>query len=205
MSALLDDISRITASSISRREAFKLVGGAVGGALLAYLGVGRASRGLGAPAPDRCPRSRPVPCNGECYPPGYTCCGRTVCDGDDNCCTDHCCEKTRACCGSTCCPSGQTCISGKCCPSAQSCSGTCCPSGHTCVNGKCCPSAQVCGGFLGFFGRMCCTSGQTCINGNCCPSAQVCSSGRQCCPSGQVCCGNRCVNRHPSGSTPCFA
>src|SRR5208337_3524928 len=50
MSALLDDISRITASSISRREAFRLVGGAVGGALLASLGLGRASRGLGAPA-----------------------------------------------------------------------------------------------------------------------------------------------------------
>ena len=50
MSALLDDIARITASSISRREAFRLVGGAVGGALLASLGLGRASRGWGAPA-----------------------------------------------------------------------------------------------------------------------------------------------------------
>jgi len=173
MSALLDDISRITASPISRRETFKLVGGAVGGALLAYLGLGRASRSLGAPV--TCPSNRPVLCNGNCYPRGYSCCGPTVCDTDDTCCTNHCCEKPQTCCGSTCCPSGQTCINGSCCNAAHVCSGKCC------------------------------TSGQMCINGTCCSPAQVCSFGRQCCPAGQVCCGNRCVKQNPSGSTPCFA
>src|SRR5208337_335045 len=110
MSALLDDISRITASPISRREAFKRVGGALGGALLASLGLGRASRVLGAPV--TCPRSRPVLCNGEYYPSGYKCCGSAVCDSDDTCCTNHCCEKPQTCCGSTCCPPGQACING---------------------------------------------------------------------------------------------
>jgi hypothetical protein len=190
MSALLDDISRITASPISRREAFKLVGGAVGGALLAYLGVGRASRGLGAPAGGaqapqiipRCPR-------------GEFRCGAT------------CCRNGLACCNGKCCTSGQTCCNDTCCPRGQCCNGrTCCPSGQRCINGRCCPSAQSCNGFLGIFGVICCASGQTCCDGRCCPSGQCCNHGERCCPTGYVCCGGaRCVKATPSGSSPCVA
>jgi len=204
MNALLDDISRITASSISRREAFKLVGGAVGGALLAYLGVGRASRGLGAQDPNRCPHNRPVPCNGNCYPSGYSCCGRTVCNTGQTCINGRCCPSAQVCNG-TCCPSDQRCISGNCCPSARICSGTCCTSGQTCIDGKCCPSAQSCNGVFGIFGRTCCPSGQTCCNGRqCCPSGQCCDN-RTCCPPDEACCHDRCVRRNPSGSSPCAA
>src|SRR5205814_5611620 len=51
MSALLDDVSRIIASPISRRQTLRLVCGAVGGAVLASLSFGRPSRGLGSPDP----------------------------------------------------------------------------------------------------------------------------------------------------------
>jgi hypothetical protein len=142
MSALLDDVARITASPISRREAFKLVGGAVGGALLAYLGVGRASRGLGAPAPTvGCPKNRPVPCNGKC------------CDKDDQCCnSDHCCEKRQTCCAHGCCGRNEQCCTNPdhCCDKRETCCGKrCCEPGRYCCNNKgklqCCrkgPSAS---------------------------------------------------------------
>jgi hypothetical protein len=148
MSALLDDISRITASPISRREAFKLVGGAVGGALLASLGLGRASRGLGAPVPTtKCPSSRPVLLNGKCYPTGYFLCGGRVCDKDDQCCnSDHCCEKRQTCCGKRCCDSKEQCCTDHCCDKRETCCGNrCCAPGLVCCNGRCCrkgPSAS---------------------------------------------------------------
>src|SRR5208337_2674295 len=120
MSALLDDISRITASPISRREAFKLVGGAVGGALIASLGLGRASRGLAAQKRVTCPTGQIV-------------CGTKCCTSTQTCSNGACCATAKACNGK-CCTSTQTCISGACCASAQVCSGKCCASGQTCCN-----------------------------------------------------------------------
>lgn len=153
MSALIDDISRVIASPVSRRQAFKMVSGAVGGALLASLGLGRATRMLGADGDDRpCP-DHGVKCNGRCYPRGYTCCGRLVCNGDQICCSNgHCCDDALTCCGSgccnhgstccgnnTCCSHGVACCSGKCCssPRAICCGGACCPEGYLCCGGKC--------------------------------------------------------------------
>ena len=49
MSDLFDDISRIIARPMPRRQAFKLVGGAVGGAVVASLGLGRVSQAFGSP------------------------------------------------------------------------------------------------------------------------------------------------------------
>jgi hypothetical protein len=172
MSALLDDISRIIASPIPRRKALRLLSGVVGGGVLAYLGLGRASRGLGASV--TCPRDKPVPCNGECYPAGYSCCGSAVCNR------------------------GQLCIGGNCCPSAQACFGKCCPSGQMCVNGKCCPSAQAC------FGKCCPSGQTCCNGFQCCPSGQCCHHNTTCCPPHETCCGDRCVGRTPSGSSPCL-
>ena len=48
MNTLFDDLSRIIASPIPRRQALKLVGGAVGSAVVAALGLGRTSRVWGA-------------------------------------------------------------------------------------------------------------------------------------------------------------
>ena len=179
MSALLDDISRITASSISRREAFKLVGGAVGGALLASLGLGRASRGLGVPA-------------GGAQAPEFI-----KCPSGEFRCGATCCKNGLTCCNGKCCASGQTCCGTTCCDRRQCCREICCTSGERCIDGRCCPSAQAC------FGR-CCPSGQTCCNAFlCCPSGQCCNHGQRCCPPSEACCNNRCVKRAPSGSSPC--
>ena len=152
MSALIDDISRAIASPVSRRQAFKMVSGAVAGAVLASLGLGRAARALGAPATTNppCP-DHEVRCGGRCYPPGYTCCGKAVCDGFHKCCTDHCCARNQTCCGAGCCSPGSTCCGNK----------TCCPVGSACCNGRCCaPRAICCGG-------ACCPKGYLCCGGKC--------------------------------------
>ena len=60
MSALLDDVSRIIARPISRRQTLRLVCTAVGGAVLASLGLGTASWGFGSPDPEpqgHCPKT----------------------------------------------------------------------------------------------------------------------------------------------------
>ena len=46
MKALVDDLSRIIASPIPRRRALRLAGTMLGGGILAYFGLGRASRAL---------------------------------------------------------------------------------------------------------------------------------------------------------------
>ena len=179
MSALIDDISRVIASPVSRRQAFKMVSGAVGGALLASLGLGRAARILGAPpvtAP-KCPNHQ-VLCNGKCYPSGYTCCGTSACDGDQICCSNnHCCDDAKTCCGSGCCNRGSTCCGGK----------TCCGSGSTC-----------CGN------NTCCACGVACCNGKCCSTPRAICCGGACCPEGYLCCANKCVKNRPSQSCICI-
>jgi hypothetical protein len=133
---MLDDISRIIASPISRREAFKLVGGAVGGALLASLGIGRASLGQQVEPEPFCP-------------PGTTRCRRRCCVSGQTCCTKGtggvCCGTGRACCGSgnspTCCAAGQICSNNHCCASgALWCGTACCPKGSYCCANTCYPT-----------------------------------------------------------------
>jgi len=150
MSTLIDDLSRVIASPVSRRQAFKMVSGAVGGALLASLGLGRATRMLGAggnnqPCPDH-----GVRCNGQCYQQGYACCGPTACDRNHQCCRDHCCDNKQSCCGSSCCNYGSTCCGNN----------TCCACGVACCNGKCCssPKAICCGGACCPEGYLCCAN-----------------------------------------------
>ena len=114
MSDLFDDISRIIARPMPRRQAFKLVGGAVGGTVLASLGLGGASRILAAN------------------------CGRATCTGSQSCCFNTlCCSSSAVCCksssgnpkccnpGTICCP--QTGKPGKfqCCVAGSGSSNTC--------------------------------------------------------------------------------
>lgn len=190
MSALIDDISRAIASPVSRRKAFKMVSGAVGGALLTSLGLGRATRALAAggngDAP--CPHNG-VKCGGKCYPAGYCCCGNTYCDGSHHCCNDHCCANSQTCCGSGCCNSGSTCCGGsQCCPKPQSCCGSTC----------CSPQSTCCGN------NTCCPCGVACCSGKCCSSPRAICCGGACCPEGYLCCANKCVKSRPSASTICF-
>ncbi len=154
MSALIDDISRVIASSVSRRKAFKMVSGAMGSALLASMGLGRAAQAMGNDdgGDPRCPRFW-VRCGEKCYPPGYTCCGNEVCEGFQHCCENrHCCGGLQSCCGSSCCNFGSICCGNN----------TCCRFGVACCNGKCCssPGAICCG-------SSCCPQGYFCCAGSC--------------------------------------
>ena len=114
MSNLFDDISRIIARPMPRRQAFKLVGGAVGGAVLASLGLGRASRILAAN------------------------CGTATCTPNQSCCFNTlCCSSSAVCCKSSsgnpkCCNPGTICCPqpgkpGKfqCCVAGSGSSNTC--------------------------------------------------------------------------------
>jgi hypothetical protein len=111
MSAFLDDVSRIIARPISRRQTLRLVCTAVGGVVLASLGLSRASWGAGSPDPE--PQQ---PC-----PSGQTPCGsrqHTVC-----------CHSNQTCCGNgsnaKCCGGGKVCCGGKCCTAGPSPSKPC--------------------------------------------------------------------------------
>ena len=105
MSSLFDNLSRLIARPVSRRQTFRLVGEALGGAALAALGLGSASRLLAAT------------------------CGKQTCTGTQTCCgtgsTAICCNNTQTCCspvgtkccnpGTFCCPKGgkvQCCAAG---------------------------------------------------------------------------------------------
>jgi hypothetical protein len=136
---MLDDISRIIASPIPRRQALRLLSGVVGGGIIASMGLGRASRGLGAQ------QVTPEPF----CPPTTTRCGRHCCASGQTCCTKGtgkvCCGTGRACCGSgnspTCCAAGQICSNNHCCASgALWCGTACCPKGSYCCANTCYPT-----------------------------------------------------------------
>src|SRR2546427_532531 len=121
-----DEISKVIASGISRREALRRIGGGLVGATLAALGVGQA-----AAAPSSCS----VFCGKNAFTSGplHAACLQAChkCGGDT----------TRVCCtasGCVCCPSGQicgfncntnqsTCCTGSTIPGCQgTCENTCC-------------------------------------------------------------------------------
>jgi hypothetical protein len=129
MSALIDDVSRIIASPISRRKAFRLVGGAVGGAVLASLGLGTASRGLGAPGWAQQGQDQGGGDRHRCRDDQVACGRFQCCDKDDQCCNgDHCCPKTGVCCaGKRCCRAGESCCGRR----------ACCRADRVCCNDRC--------------------------------------------------------------------
>jgi len=175
MGALIDDISRLIASHVSRRQAFKMLTGSVGGAVLASLGFGRAARVLGAQI-SPCPEHG-VFCMGRCFPPGRKCCGdRMMCDADQACCSNtHCCDKSTNCCGNSCCHNTRIC-----------CNGVCCNVRTPCCGNQCCPAPR------------------SCCNGACCRPFSECCGKTTCCPPGSYCCGTECHRTRPSPSTGCI-
>jgi hypothetical protein len=162
MSALFDDVSRIIASSMPRRQAFRLIGTAMGGALAASLGMGRASRGWAAGGLQDAPST----CGVGKFACGSKCCTVAV----QRCCgtgsTAVCCSAVDTCCSggsgtqNVCCGAGQSCCKGA--------SGTkCCSAGQTCCNGVCCGGGTpVCCGEPSH--AICCNSGEVCCSGKCC-------------------------------------
>ncbi len=160
MSALIDDVSRIIASPIPRRQALRLLGGVVGGGVLASLGLGRASRALGAPGGVVPCGPGSTACGGRCCSNlAEQCCGGACVPRDHTCCSNghqHHCSPGRSCCGGTeCCKSGQACINANCCsnPCGTKTHAVCCGSHTTCCGTAASP--------------ICCQSGYTCCGIRC--------------------------------------
>ena len=160
MNFLVDDVSRIVASSVSRRKMLGMVGGAVGGAVLVSLGFRTAAFGAQSPNTTKCPS-------------GKTVCGTYCCDPQQICVDGLCCPPGYVNCSGKCC--GGTCTNGMCCGKNYTyCGGVCCPDGIVCCNGKCCGSTSaVC------FNGTCCGSGIIC-NGVCCDPNEICCDGKRC-------------------------
>ena len=186
-STKFDDLTKVLATSTSRRQALKAIAATTVGGILGLSGIGNVF-------------AKP------CAPNGRHCNSKTVC------CSGFCDSTTKRCacqpgtCSSACpCPSGQTCVNGFCCPTSQVCNGVCCSG--TCVNGQCtCPSgclalangtcAQICTGVPdsctcgGSGGSVCAGDSSSPTGGVCSPNGAVntgtCTSDANC-PPGYFC------------------
>lgn len=98
MNKLFEEVSRIIGSPLPRRQALKLVGGALAGAALAPLtGWASNAQGQRLPTPYSCPPSNPNVCTGPPFAPTNpqlsrccapnTCCNNTVCCPPGYACT----------------------------------------------------------------------------------------------------------------------
>lgn len=172
MGTLFDDISRIVASQISRRQALRLIGISLAGAALAPLGLERvqaapplclANARCGRPGDPGCPEGENC-----CLLAGSPCLNFCVTRGRKGCCerggiggglcfvmsSEGFCDECRR---STFVPAPAICnAAGKCCPTVSVCPpknprGTCCPEFNgqpgvcaTCPGGstKCCPQKK---------------------------------------------------------------
>jgi len=184
---LLDNVARIMASQVPRRQAVKLIASGFAAAVMAHFGIRSL---LAQTSPSLTQGSNSVKCgNGYC-PPGSSCINKQCCPSNLVCGSGT---------SQTCCPPLSTCIDNNCCASSQVCGKTCCPAGQSCINGACCLTTQVC---VTFNGPVCCASPNTCVAGQCCPQTRYCSSTKICCPLNYVCnAKGECVPSSPS--KPC--
>ena len=91
------EVSRILSSPIPRREAFRIAGAVVAGALFSAVGLQWAAFAA-------CPN-------------GFSACGSACCDGTQTCCnaaTNLCCSTSLICCSGKCCAPTEVCVAGKC-------------------------------------------------------------------------------------------
>jgi hypothetical protein len=148
MESRFDQITKLLAESIPRREALRRLGGLFGGAILASLGWGNRAK-AGEQCEDFCKQFH---LHGEehndclkecrrCLNAGNFPCGLgECCESAKDCCVNVCCFGSQTCCGGLCCPGFPlaTCCGGKkCCSPEQCCSGECCAAGEACINGAC--------------------------------------------------------------------
>jgi hypothetical protein len=150
-----DELSKAIATTVSRRQALKLVGAAAVGGALSLVGARQAK----AVAPGRCRRVGVI-CRQD-----YECCdfycnpatGRCACrPGQDYC------RRTRRCIS---CPPNSTFNADTCeCTCNEdttACDGSCCTADETCCigyyGGQCCPPGIQCcpGGYCDFYGYGC--------------------------------------------------
>ncbi len=136
-STRFDDIARIIASPIERREAIRLVSRVMGGSVLAALGLGGNS--LFGQNASPCPTALQFLCGSLsgthscCVVNSQQCCtdiGAYCCPSADKCCHGVCCAGNQVCCGGPenvprCCEPGQICCKGRCCTASPSASNPC--------------------------------------------------------------------------------
>jgi hypothetical protein len=190
-----DNLTKALATSTSRRQALRRLGGALSATLLASWPFGQALAqgggnsdcahfcnaifGVGTPAAGQC-TSDAAHHKGLCYTCGPASSGgtRSICCPKNS--SGYCSSYSSA----TCCDSGKTCLSGSCCATANVCGSTCLAT--PCKTSQC----QMCDPTMGTC--VGCPSSQTCLNGSCCPNDQVCGSSCGC-PQGQTCQNGTCV------------
>jgi hypothetical protein len=213
----LDELSKLLAASVSRRESLRSIGLVLAGAALSPLGLGTAW----AARPDRCTAfCRWCPtrkkrnqclaacraCNGNtsrlcgrcgayaCCGAGTTCCGGTCTDLNSD---PHNCGA----CGYVCDEATPVCRSGSCVPCSggeTNCGGYCANLAYDPYNCGAC--GYVCPGGSGCIDGLCdsggCPAGLTLCGGECVDlsSAQHCGGCFNACPQGWVCFVGSCCN-----------
>jgi hypothetical protein len=175
-----DELAKVLAQGVSRREALRRIGGGLATALLAAMGLKRAYAACGQAAFDACMQNRrdfcfqeEIQCIQECKVPNRANCVNRCQREEDRCLQ----ISERYCRNQTKCPKGEVC---------DTATGTCvseckppCTGGKTCVDRSCqCPTGKAdCGG--------------TCVDTATDP--QNCRFCGRACPSGQKCQGGDCV------------
>lgn len=188
---LFDDISRVLASSIPRRQALRLVAGGIGGVIIGAIWPSRFAYAGESQCMHPC---KPGPHHGGCGA-GLDCIpikkkGLQCCNIDfPNCRTDCCCEE-QICCGEiTCCPKATTMCCGKgsgggtaCCSKATGmcCANTCCDVCDLCDGGECLPQAK-------------CARDENELKTQCCKNNH--GSAACCDPACSPCMGGKCVDK----------
>jgi len=111
MGKLFDDLSRIVASPIPRRQALRLIGSAIVGAAMAPFALADGGTPCKSPSTQNCRQGGGAcgpPSQGKCCEPGFTCCGGTAASA-------CCCGPGTICCGSKCCDAAkQKCVASAC-------------------------------------------------------------------------------------------
>ncbi len=139
MSFFIDDVSRILASPLPRRQALKMAGTALAGIFLSKSSTLQAAGACGtlktACGTKICCVTATEKCctNGTvyfCALIGATCCGTVSCPAGQTCCrtgtTPFCAPRGNVCCGTTSCSAGESC-----------CGSVCCAKGLSCYKGRC--------------------------------------------------------------------
>ena len=166
MAHIIDDIARILATPVPRRQAFRLLGRVLAGGFVGALGlkaqtVNSLNSNSGVICGNtRCQKNQTCCTQGQgayrpfCASQGKSCCGNSTMNSNQQCCrsgsSPFVAAKNQNCCGNGACNSGQTCCTSSsrpfCAPSGATCCGTMtCKSGETCCgNNDCCSQHETC-------------------------------------------------------------
>jgi hypothetical protein len=221
VSEFLDDLARAMALAVNRRDAIRVLFGAVAGAALFRARFAEAQ--TVCPTPDGKHQEFHCFCLNvndkffhRCCPYDYFCqCSKTGAGCAPSCPSGIVCKHT-------CCAADERCADpgkGLCCkqdetacspieglPGEEKTGGLCCAKGEHCASGlnisHCCGPDQtaqgsscLCPAGQQICGKNCCAKGLQCDGQKCCARSALC--GGRCCDAGQVCVSNTCC--YPGG------